>query len=138
MGNLKNAEIKANLFNVCNVEGSATATEGIVPDFEEVEGAKGWSIATFSSKEIGIDHLILRCKENGEKFNLHSGGNDFWLGYVQEGSAELILGDDSGKQTSSKMVTKGDYVTFAPDTYHGWIPDEKGTKISFIKLKAKN
>lgn len=124
------------LYNIANIQGTAKLAEGEAPELGPIEGLKGWSLSAYTAEDAGLDFIVLACEANADTNPLHSGGDVYWLGYVAEGKAELLLGNESGKQDSSKMVSCGDYVMFEPDTYHGWVPQGEPTKLLFIKLKG--
>ncbi len=123
------------LLDITNCDDMAQAADMEAPALEPIEGLEGWYLSSYTASRAGVDCIILACDGGAVENPLHSGGDVNWLGYVAEGSLELILGNSKGEIDSRRKVSRGDYLLFAPETYHGWIPGEKAAKLMFIKLK---
>ena len=117
------------------MKGTAVAAVSEGPELSPMEDLEGWSLSAYTAEEVGVDKIVLSCEANAAINPLHSGGDCFWLGYIEDGPIELILGDKEGRQSSSKILNQGDYMIFEPETWHGWIPGDKSAKLVFIKLK---
>ncbi|MDC7225694.1 MAG: hypothetical protein PQJ61_02895 [Spirochaetales bacterium] len=124
------------LFIVKNIENIAASSEEERLEFEPIEGLQGWYLQTYTAEEAGLDWVVLSCEANADVNPLHSGGDVNWLGWVADGPIEMILGGADEVQTSSRIVQPGDYLTFAPDTFHGWVPGSNPARLVFVKLKG--
>ena len=122
------------MIEITNKDGAAVAAEGKEALMESIEGLNGWKLSSVSFKDVGIDRILISSEADAAVNPLHSGGDAHWLGYLEEGPLELTLGDADGNQTSSRIVQPGEYMTFGPDTYHGWIPQGVPAKLIFLKI----
>ncbi|MDC7231861.1 MAG: hypothetical protein PQJ58_01420 [Spirochaetales bacterium] len=122
------------MIKITNKDGAAVYEEATDVMMEAIEDLAGWKLSAAPFEEVGIDRILLSCEGDAAVNPLHSGGDVHWLGYLEEGPLELILGDAEGNQTSSRIIQPGEYMTFAPDTYHGWVPQGVPAKLIFLKI----
>jgi hypothetical protein len=121
--------IFAATFVIENSDGTATSTTKDTPAFGDA-GLKGWTVQAFSS--AGVDWFVFKLAVGAAMYPFHSGPEE-WIGYVLDGSGQLLLGDENKVQKSVVNFKKGDFLLFGGDTVHAWKNGPKETQILFLK-----
>ena len=119
----------ATSYTIESTDGTATATSGENPAFADA-GLKGWTVQAFSS--AGVDWFIFKLATGAALYPFHK-SPDSWIGYILEGSGQLLLGDEGNTQKGVVNFKKGDFLLFGADAVHAWKNGSKETQILFLK-----
>jgi hypothetical protein len=122
----------ANTYTIESTDGASSSTSAGNPAFADA-GLKGWTVQSFSS--AGVDWFIFKLAVGAAPYPFHK-SPDEWIGYILDGSGQLVLGDDNNAQTGVINFRKGDYLLFKANAVHSWKNGPKETQILFLKATA--
>lgn len=117
-------------FLMKNQSGNAAFEKLDAPEFAAAD-YDGWeSLAVEAS---GIFFFMFKIDADAVDYPLHA-SPDAWLGYVVEGAGYLTAGNQDGSQELDRATYQaGDFITFEPNTQHGWSNGNTPAKILFVK-----
>lgn len=110
--------------------GTSELSEASLPEFSADDFPNGWS--GMGLEASGVFLFILKVEAGGDEFELHA-SEDTWLGYVISGSGTLFAGTPDKVKTGEVAYSAGDFITFEANTPHGWLNNQKESKILFAK-----
>lgn len=113
-------------------ENGSTTQIADSPDFEALE-IDGWYGAAL--EDVGLFSFMFKIDADAPTYPIHSDPAS-WIGYVISGGGKLYCGDLQGEQTTDVEYSEGDFITFLPDTPHGWKNDDVESKILLIKRSS--
>lgn len=111
-----------------DASGVSALAETDVPQFSSADVA-GWE--GLSVEAAGVFFFMFRIAPGAEEFPMHA-APDAYLGYVAKGSGQLHVGTEADKM-ESVTFNEGDFITFEPDTMHGWTNGPEESKILFVR-----
>jgi hypothetical protein len=121
--------IFAATFVIENSDGTTTSTSKDSPAFADA-GLKGWTVQSFSS--AGVDWFVFKLGVGAVLYPFHT-SPDEWIGFILDGSGQVLLGDENKAQKGVLNFKKGDFLLFGKDTMHAWKNGPKETQILFLK-----
>ena len=120
----------ANHILMKNQSGDSVLDQLEAPEFSSADHA-GWE--GLGVEASGVFLFMFRIEAGAVDFPLHD-SPDAWLGYVVSGSGTLHAGSADGKLMDSVAYQAGDFITFEPNTQHGWSNGGEPSKIMFVKV----
>jgi hypothetical protein len=119
----------ATAYTIVNKDGAAVSTAAPDPAFADA-GLKGWTVQAFSS--AGVDWFVFKLGTDAALYPFHA-SPDEWVGFILEGSGQVLLGDASNAQKGVVNFRKGDFLLFGANTVHAWKNGPTETQILFLK-----
>ena len=99
------------------------------PEFEALD-IEGWQGAAL--EDVGLFTFMFNIEANAATYPIHS-DHAQWIAYVISGNGVLYSGKEDGTQTGQVEYQAGDYITFMPNTPHGWKNGDANSKILLVK-----
>jgi len=116
-------------YTIANKDGVAVSATSDNPAFADA-GLKGWTVQAFSS--AGVDWFVFKLAKGADLYPFHA-SPDEWIGFILEGSGQVLLGDAANVQKGAVTFKKGDFLMFGADTVHAWKNGPAETQILFLK-----
>jgi quercetin dioxygenase-like cupin family protein len=113
-----------------NADGSSVADREAGPEFLSADFPPGWQGAGVEG--AGLFLFQFDIAPAAVEFPLHADPAE-WLAYVISGSGTLFVGTADMEKTEGTAYSAGDFITFRPDTPHGWKSDGAASRILFVK-----
>lgn len=113
-----------------NSDGSSAVDSKAGPEFSGAEFPPGWQGAGVEG--AGLFLFQFDISPGAVEFPVHADPAE-WLAYVISGSGTLFVGTADGDKTDGTVYQAGDFITFRPDTPHGWKSDGVASRILFVK-----
>ncbi|HEY8567946.1 cupin domain-containing protein [Microbulbifer sp.] len=104
------------------------ATEA--PDFTSHENMPGWKARAV--EDAGTFMFQFEIEPYAVEYPIHT-SDEAWLAYVVSGHGILYAGDAEEKRTEGVNYSAGDFITFRPNTPHGWMNGNDKSVILFTK-----
>lgn len=113
-----------------SIEGNAsTLSKSTAPEFEVLD-IEGWRGAAL--EDSGLFTYMFNIEAGAPVYPIHSDDAQ-WVAYVISGKGILYSGDRDGNETGQMEYQAGDYITFMPNTPHGWKNGNSKSQILLVK-----
>ncbi|MBY6188933.1 cupin domain-containing protein [Microbulbifer agarilyticus] len=111
-------------------QGASTIEVAEAPSFTSHENMSGWKARAV--EDAGIFMFQFAIEPNAVEYPVHT-SDEAWLAYVVSGHGTLYAGDANGNRTQGVDYRAGDFITFKPNTPHGWKNGDEKSQIAFVK-----
>ncbi|WP_078086133.1 cupin domain-containing protein [Microbulbifer mangrovi] len=111
-------------------EGASTIETVEAPDFTSHENMPGWKAR--SVDDAGIFMFQFSIEPGAVEYPIHT-SDEAWLAYVASGYGTLFAGDTEENRTEGADYQAGDFITFKPNTPHGWLNGDSPSVIVLTK-----
>lgn len=115
---------------VMSMQGDSSVIKANNPPKFSALDVEGWYGA--SLEDAGLFAFMFRIDANAPTYPIHSDPAS-WIGYIISGGGKLYCGDIDGNQSEFADYSAGDFITFMPDTPHGWQNGDIESEILLIK-----
>lgn len=113
-----------------SLEGNASIlSKSPAPEFEVLD-IEGWRGAAL--EDVGLFTFMFNIEADAPVYPIHSDEAQ-WIAYVISGNGILYSGDHDGNQKGHIEYQAGDFITFMPNTPHGWKNGNANSKILLVK-----
>lgn len=112
-----------------NNNGASKLAKSPAPKFEALD-FKGWQGRAI--EDSGVFMFMFDIAPDAEEFPIHVDEAE-WLAVVLSGSGTLYAGTAELQKTDGIKYRAGDYITFEPNTPHGWKNGGDPSRILFVK-----
>ncbi|QKX17569.1 cupin domain-containing protein [Microbulbifer sp. YPW1] len=111
---------------------SASTIETVdAPDFTSHENMSGWKARAV--EDAGIFMFQFEIDPGAVEYPIHT-SDEAWLAYVVSGHGTLYAGDAGENRTEGITYGAGDFITFKPNTPHGWVNGDDKSLILLAKV----
>ena len=109
----------------------ASAIETIdAPEFTSHENMPGWKARAM--EDAGIFMFQFEIEPGAVEYPIHT-SDEAWLAYVASGQGTLYAGDAGENRTEGVQYQEGDFITFKPNTPHGWLNGNEESILVIVK-----
>ncbi|MCQ3830399.1 cupin domain-containing protein [Microbulbifer elongatus] len=100
------------------------------PEFTSHENMPGWKARAV--EDAGIFMFQFEIEPGAVEYPIHT-SDEAWLAFVASGHGTLYAGDAEENRTEGVRYQAGDFITFKPNTPHGWLNGNEKSLILIVK-----
>lgn len=111
-------------------QGASAIENSDAPEFTSHENMPGWK--SRAVEDSGIFMFQFEIEPGAAEYPIHT-SDEAWLAYVASGHGTLYSGDEGENRTEGVQYQAGDFITFKPNTPHGWLNGNEKSILVIVK-----